>query len=407
MRQMNLPIFSRIESIMSGNDAGQWPILRRALSIVSIGYGLVVQHRRKRFDVQHPRVQKLPCPVISVGNITLGGTGKSPMTVYIARFLQHQGLRPAVLSRGYRGGAEKTGGVVSDGVTIRLAADMAGDEPLMMAHQLKGVPILVGKDRYKSGMKAILEFSVNVLVLDDAFQHHRLFRDINLVLLDHEQPFGNGRVVPAGPLREPVPALRAADAILLTRYKMDGASHPVQPSGIAQMRQFVPYETPIFRSGHRACIRGIWPASCRTHPSDLFSTPPVSDITLSGNCLFAFSGIARNADFRESVQNMGYSLAGFLAYSDHHHYSPRDIDHILGQAADVDADMLVTTEKDACRLAGQVDWPLPLGIVGIDIAFQKPDDAAFLQFLQDRLALFSRFGATASRPFKNRIVRHP
>ncbi|MFZ3045230.1 MAG: tetraacyldisaccharide 4'-kinase, partial [Desulfatirhabdiaceae bacterium] len=319
--------------------------------------------------------------------ITLGGTGKSPMTVYIARLLQSQRLRPAVLSRGYRGGAEKTGGVVSDGFHILLDADMAGDEPLMMAHQLKGVPVLVGKDRYRSGMKAIQAFSSNVLVLDDAFQNLRLFRDVNLVLLDDEQPFGNGLVVPAGPLREPVSALRAADAILLTRCKMGAPRQSMQPAGI-------PTEMPVFRSYHRASIRSVRPGEKnQTIQAKWFSIQPVQSIDLSGCRMFAFSGIARNADFRKSIQDMGCQPIGFLEYSDHHLYSPTDIEHIVRNAVDHQADMLVTTEKDACRLAGRLDWPLPLGIVGIDIELPEPDATDFSSFLQDRLTSSLRFSS--------------
>jgi tetraacyldisaccharide 4'-kinase len=387
MRKMNLPLFNRIESIMLGRDAGSWPLLRHAMSLLSVGYGLAAQKRRRRVELKQQIVQKLPCPVISVGNITLGGTGKSPMTVYIARLLQRQGFRPAVLSRGYRGGAEKSGGVVSDGFHILLDADMAGDEPLMMAQQLKGVPVLVGKDRYRSGMKAIQAFSSNVLVLDDAFQHLRLFRDVNLVLLDDEQPFGNGWVVPAGPLREPVSALRAADAILLTRCKMDVAPQSMRPAGI-------PPEMPVFRSYHRASIRSVQPAEKnQTIQAKWFSIQPILNIDLSGCRMFAFSGIARNADFQKSVQDIGCQPIGFLEYSDHHHYSSTDIEYIVRNAVDHQADMLVTTEKDACRLAGRFEWPLPMGIVGIDIALPEPDATDFSCFLQDRLASSLKFSS--------------
>ena len=169
--------------------------------------------RNRHYD-RPAAVRSVSVPVVSVGNITVGGTGKTPMTIYVAQKLQQSGVRVAVISRGYKGRAESGGGVVSDGRNLLMDSEQAGDEPYLMAGRLKNIPVIVGKNRFAAGMLAINKFQSEVIVLDDAFQHLKLSRDIDLILLDYTRPFGNTHLLPRGILREPVTALRRATACM-------------------------------------------------------------------------------------------------------------------------------------------------------------------------------------------------
>ena len=351
--------------------------IQGVLRVISAGYGKAAELRR-----QQRKGRCLSCPVISVGNITLGGTGKSPMTVYIARVLQDMGFHPAILSRGYRGFAENTGAVVSNGRQILADAAISGDEPLMMALLLPGIPVLAGKNRFQSGIRAVESLGCDLVILDDGFQHLDLARNIDLVLLDCRRPFGNGRLFPEGPLREPLSALQAADAILLTRCPAD----PFFPEPVPG----VPAGIPVFSSRHHTVLRDIWPAGLsRKRQQSRFvhfrRSETRTDFPRDINGILAFSGIAGNTGFREALRNMGGRITGYLEFPDHHPYSLRDAGRIIAAARSCQADMLVTTEKDACRLAGLVEWPHPVGIAGADIVLPFAEKQAFSDFLRRRL----------------------
>jgi tetraacyldisaccharide 4'-kinase len=202
----------RIEIVIHSEKADSPGLLALLLYGVSTVYGAAQKIRATGHRHNLLQSKSLPCRVIAIGNITAGGTGKTPMTIYLARELQQSGKRVAVVSRGYKGAAEKGGGIVSDGQNVLMDAGRAGDEPLLIASRLKGIPVVVGKNRYEAGMLAIREFQPEIIVLDDAYQHLKLKRDINLVLLDHDRPFGNSHLLPRGILREPPDALARADA---------------------------------------------------------------------------------------------------------------------------------------------------------------------------------------------------
>ena len=222
------------------------------LTLLSKAYGAGVRLRRDGYALGFLKSRKLPCTVISIGNLTTGGTGKTPMTIYVAERVRQLGYRVAVISRGYKGAAEKNGGIVSDGNAILMDPNTAGDEPFLLAASLKGIPVLVGHDRYQSGMKAINRFQTEVVILDDAFQHLALFRDLNLLLLDSTMPFGNGRLLPRGTLREPAAALRFSDALIMTRSPRPFCS-PAEPWAKAR---------PVFCAIHEPFI------SCRFSAGD-------------------------------------------------------------------------------------------------------------------------------------------
>jgi tetraacyldisaccharide 4'-kinase len=325
--------------------------------------------------------RKLPCKVISVGNITVGGTGKTPMTIYLAEVIQQLGYSAAIVSRGYKGTAENGGGIVSDGKTLCMSPDMAGDEPYLMAARLKGVPVVVGKNRFRSGMLAVREFQPDVIILDDAFQHLKLKRDIDLVLLDQIRPFGNGHLVPRGILREPLSALSRGTACILTRCR-EGVDS-VRTAAFTAIEPFLP-AGPIFTSRH--VPYGYAVKSGQPTPfhevTDFFPANEFAHIT--NLKVFGFSGIARNDDFQDTVKKLGFSVTGFLEFCDHRRYTQRDMKTILRTAEETGARRLITTEKDHVRLTGMGALPLDLVVVGVKVHFGD-GQRDFVAFLKDRL----------------------
>ncbi|NTV54742.1 MAG: tetraacyldisaccharide 4'-kinase, partial [Syntrophaceae bacterium] len=192
-------------------------VLGALLFFLSLVYGVLVRLRAGAYAVGLFRTKRLPCRVISVGNITLGGTGKTPTVINIGGLMQQHGRRPLVLSRGYGRKDESATTVVSDGVSLFLNPSVGGDEPSLIANRLARVPVVVGSDRYRAGTFAVGRFHPDCVILDDGFQHIRLARDLNIALIDASDPFGGGMLFPAGILREPPSALERADVVVITR----------------------------------------------------------------------------------------------------------------------------------------------------------------------------------------------
>ena len=370
-------IKEKIEHVMTADPAaGKGPVgaLLRAGSLL---YGAGVGLKNTGYDTGLLVARKLPCRIISIGNIVAGGTGKTPMTIYTASLLKQMGHRPVVLSRGYGGRAEKKGIVVSDGYEILCDPETAGDEPFMMASKIRGVPVLVGGDRYKSGMRAVLEFEPDVIVLDDGFQHRRLHRDLDLVLVDAARMFGNGCLLPRGMLREPISALGRSDAIVLTRCGIDCDT----PAGLVPDFD----AKPVFRTDHATFLSGVMDG---TAPLPHYVPPenPESGFSrLADSRVFAFSGIARNQTFLDAVENKAKGIAGHRAFPDHHRYTDAEIGQIASDAASAGADVLVTTEKDYVRVAGRVPGDIPVAVIGVKIVFMENDASEFIDFIRQRL----------------------
>ncbi len=374
------PLRHKVEGIIAGRNAN--PLLTPILGVLSVFYGGALGLRTRGYRYGLFQSRRLPCRVVSVGNITAGGTGKTPMTIWLARALQQAGLRVAVVSRGYGGGAQKTGGIVSDGGHIRMGPAAAGDEPFMMARTLPEVPVLVGGDRYRSGMTALRRFQPDVILLDDGFQHLKLKRDLDLVLLDRRHPLGNGRVLPRGPLREPVQGLDRADVFVLTRC-----------DGIVPTREnaypFLPPGKPVFRSVHRPYLHSIIAAG-KTGDAEKSEFPQrySGDIdpktVLEGVRVFAFSGIADNPAFLDTIGECGGIPVGHVSFADHYLYSAEDLDRIARSAQESGAEWLVTTEKDFVRLSRERRWPLDLAVIGVAICFGEAEKA-FLEFIHGYL----------------------
>jgi tetraacyldisaccharide 4'-kinase len=366
-----------IESIMTGQKTPS-RLMHLLLTSLSNGYGFAIHLRDYLYTSGLLRIRKLPCYVISIGNITVGGTGKTPMTIHVARMVQQMGFRVAVISRGYRGSAETHGAIVSDGTQILLDVDTAGDEPLLMAESLTDIPVLVGSNRYQSGITAIRRFQTQVMVLDDAYQHLSLFRDLNLLLLDHEKPYGNGNLLPRGTLREKPTAIARSHAVIYTRTPLPFQTTDMRPRVCSQ---------PVFYATHASSISSVITGNVRQN----FAVVPMD--LINGNCFFAFSGIARNEDFRYTLQEMNVKICGFRDFADHHDYTADDIHKIISEASSFGATSVVTTEKDFVRFRNRFHFPIPCLVIGIHITMIDTD--GFDRFLQSRL---KRYLDTMNKP---------
>lgn len=351
-----------VETVMHGHH-GDRSVLSGVLRGAAAVYGTAVRLRAKRYRQQRLSSHRLPCRVISVGNITLGGTGKTPMSIYLAQLLHAAGHRVAVVSRGYKGLAEKNGGIVSDGQRLLMAPSAAGDEPYLMARRLLpcAIPVIVGQNRVRSGLLAIRRFHTEIVVLDDGFQHLRLQRDLDIVLLDAMNPFGNGHLLPRGTLREPLSSLSRSDICLLTRcppaiIERGASALPNTLEGLAAGN----IGRPIFAAAHTPFIQECFWGDCDNQPN---GKPHMEDC--AGEPVFAFSGLARNDAFHHTLHDMGFDLRGSLAFSDHHVYSRSEIEAIASQANRKGARWMVTTEKDRVKI--NPDWihTMPLLVVGV------------------------------------------
>lgn len=299
---------------------------------LSLLYRFAVFLRRLFFDLGFFKQHKTAVAVISVGNLTVGGTGKTPMVIMLAQRLQAKGYRPAVLSRGYGSKAASSVNIVSDGERILMDVAAAGDEPVLIARSAKGVPVLTGAERIMTAAAAIERLGADVLILDDGFQHRRLARNIDIVLLDAANPFGNGFLFPAGPLREPLGALGRTDIIVMTDSFDDAGQ---APKSIPE----IPPGMPLFRATRKA--RGL-----RRGGTD----QPMSLDHLRGARICAFSGIGVPDSFRQTLALLGADVARFLSFPDHYDYDMEDLARIEKESARAEASVIVTTEKDGVHL---------------------------------------------------------
>jgi tetraacyldisaccharide 4'-kinase len=372
----------KIERVMTGADKAPVMSLASFLYMISVGYAGIQKMRGAWYRRQFFASKRLPCKVISVGNITVGGTGKTPMTMYVANRMKHFGYRVAVVSRGYKGGAEQTETVVSDGQQIMMGPKTAGDEPYMHACRLPGIAVIVGKNRYAAGRLAMNTIQPDVIVLDDGFQHMRLARDIDLVLLDFRRPFGNLHLLPRGTLREPLKSLTRADAFIMTRSTANPQS---ENSPAADRLKSIAPHCPVFLSSHKLYFCSV-PRRTKVSLTDLTrqAGSKLPDI-LARRRVLAFSGLARNDDFKQSIDDFQCDVTRFFQFTDHHPYSDSDFRSIAQAAKQTSAEFLITTEKDYARIAQRTDWPLELIVIGVEISFGK-DEERFDEFLKERLS---------------------
>jgi tetraacyldisaccharide 4'-kinase len=379
MNEMLSRMRKTVEAAMAGDGTGS-PVFDGMLGGMAALYGTGVRIRSRLYDRGMIQADVLPRPVISIGNITVGGTGKTPLTIHIARHLLEKGCSPVILSRGYGGSASAEGGVACDGRTVLMDAARAGDEPVMMAQALGRVPVMVGRNRFRSGQDALNRFSPDLFILDDGFQHRKLSRNLNILLMDSTNPFGNGFLLPRGALREPPESVLRADAVVLTRSDdRDGAIRRFRAAATGVGIGTEVMNLPVFTCSRIPEIRGVVEAG--GHILRQFSPPEIG-----GDGLFAFSGIARNDDFRKGLGESGFTVAGWADFPDHHPFGPDDMAKIVAEARSAGAAMLATTEKDWVRLSGGAPLPMDLLVMGVALDFGA-DHIPFLEHINQYITL--------------------
>lgn len=311
---------------------GVWPRMLAGI------FGRLSSARLKLYEKGLLKTKSLPAPVVSVGNLVVGGTGKTPAVIMLARQFSDSGLKPAVLLRGYRGGSKAPVNVVSDGAKMLMGPEDAGDEACLLAASLPGAPVLTGRDRWAVGWRALEQFDVDILLLDDGFQHIALDRDVNLLLLDAEKPWGNGFLLPAGALREPPEQASRASAVILTR-----ADSNVDET-IKELAQRFPGR-PIFTARHKPV---------RLRSLDGEETKPID--YLKGRTVGAFCGLARPLSFLNTLAGLEAEVKYFIKWPDHYQPLEKDLRLIEAKALENKASDIVTTAKDAVKLSKSTFW---------------------------------------------------
>jgi tetraacyldisaccharide 4'-kinase len=373
----------KVEAVIKNEKTSNSSLLEYFLSNLSRLYGAAVHIRTASYRAGILKTRRLPCRVISIGNITVGGTGKTPLTVYVVEKVHRLGYRAAVISRGYKGEAEKTGGIVSDGQELRMTTQIAGDEPTLIAMRIMkyAAPVLVGQDRFRIGQLAMSKFKPDVIILDDGFQHVKLARDINVVLLDSRHPFGNGYLLPRGVLREPISSLMRANIFILTR--VDSAEKSVSAENLGALSCYL-QERRLYRTTHEPVLREWLPAEYRLAGENFTFSTSQNFRQLRMRKVFAFSGIAANDEFKRTLKHLQCDLKGFIGFGDHHLYTDADVARILHSANAAGANCLCTTDKDYVRMAHRIKWPLDLAVIGVEISFGR-EESNFIAELKSRL----------------------
>ena len=346
-----------------GADQGQPGGVRFLLAIlkgISCIFAAIVALRYFLYRVGLKRRHPLGIQVISIGNVTAGGTGKTPVTEIFARTLAAEGRKVAILSRGYRRKEAPWWQrlftdvispplVVSDGKHVLLDSATGGDEPYMLASNLPGVAVVVDRDRVKAGRYAIKRLGCDTIILDDGFQYQKLKHSIEVVLVDSTNPFGNGNMLPRGILREPVRHLKRADIIFLTKCRGD-------VSAVVQEIRKYNKTAEIVECTHA-------PKSLK----DVWSREEFPLTWLEGKTTCTLSGIASPKGFENSLRHLGAKVVWCERYADHHSYDSSEILYALNRTADMGADALVTTEKDAVRFPRFETSPVRCLYLRIDI----------------------------------------
>jgi len=356
--------------LLQEENSPWWDLVLFPLNVLSLLYSSAQSLRSYLYRINMLGSYRLPCKVISVGNLTSGGTGKTPLVEYVVRLLKEEGYKVAVLSRGYRRrAAGERFAVVSNGQEILLDPWRAGDEPYLLARNLGGTPVLVGKDRYQTGYYAWENFGCQVVVLDDGYQYLRLVKDCDILLLDATRPFSNHKVIPRGLLREPITAMRRAHMLLITRVKERPNPY------IQRYYRRLGLSVPIFYSRYsaEAMINIV--------------TGEYKEITsLQGKRVVAFCGIGSPESFLEIIGRLGARVLHFSVFKDHHIYTLAELTRIKRLAQRLAADLILTTEKDAVRLLPYQPLAFPIWYLRIRIELGEDGDRfreGLLQAIQD------------------------
>jgi len=312
-------MLSYLYDLATDNDKGKWASLAKFfLYFISLIYGLIV---RLLIFIYRLKPYRLSCKVISVGNITLGGTGKTSLVALIAGYLKQQGHKVAILTRGYK---RKV-----------TSCENIGDEPYMLKMNLKDVPVIVDADRIRGAKKAVRDYAVDTVILDDGFQQWRIRKDLEIMTIDTICPFGNRNLLPRGILREPLSSLKRADIFVLTKTNLAPATNKI--------KDFLGRINPgalIMESKHQPL------GFCQLDkPNNLL------DINiLQGKTATLFSGIGDPDSFENLIKSLGIKIGLLFRFRDHYNYTQEDLDNIIKSSRDKNIDTLITTQKDAARL---------------------------------------------------------
>lgn len=340
-------------------------LARVPLALLSWAYGAVARAHGAAYRRGLLRPARVSCRVVSVGSPVAGGTAKTPTAAWIASHLHERGHKVVLASRGYGRSGREPVSVVSDGRRVRGRLRESGDEPALLVGLAPGVPVIVGPDRAVVSLRAISAFGADVVVLDDGMQHHRLARDVEIVTLDGHVGLGNGWVLPRGPLREPLAALRRADAVLV----VDG---PLSARDEAWLQRFAP--------GARRAVARREPRFLRA--LDGGAREPVA--ALRGRRVGMLCGIARPQGLRRTLEALGAEVVAERIHPDHHPYRAVDVRDLGSGPTGDRPDCWITTEKDAVKiLPGWVDPTCELRVLGIRLAVENED--AFLDWLHQRV----------------------
>ena len=348
--------------IVSGDmDNGLGNALRAGLSTLSKGYAWAVNRRNAKYDAGQG-VYQSSLPVISVGNITAGGTGKTPMVSYICQALAKKDYKATVLSRGYRAKDNSGSLLISDQGHILVEPEVSGDEAWLLAKALPQASVVIGRSRTASAQLVEARGGCDALVLDDGFQHRALARDLNIVLIDATNPFGYGHVLPRGLLREPLSGLKRADMIILT--KVDQAKPGALSLIREQLEQLVPGK-PIGETTHR-------PVACYSLEDWLQGQHPQMPDVAVHKPVLAVTGIGNPQSFALTLNSLGYDVLDTMGFGDHHEYTEDDLVEIWKQAFAKGAQAIFITEKDAVKIGQLVsaeNLQLPIYVLAIGIDF--------------------------------------
>jgi tetraacyldisaccharide 4'-kinase len=336
------------------------------LQLFSILYGWAVLFKLGLYKYGILKQHKLSCHVISLGNITVGGTGKTPTAQRLATIIRDMGYRVVILNRGYRAGWKGQVGLVSDGKKIYMTGTEAGDEAYLLAKSLPGVSVVIGRNRIITGEYAVNQLKADVIILDDGYQHWQLARDLDIVLIDSLNMFGNNFMLPRGTLREPLGNLARAQVFLLT--KVDQSTHDARDVIHGTLERY---------NGKALVVESIHKPRCFVEIEEWYKGMSITDVPLEAVCnqkVIAFSAIGNPSSFEQTILDIGVAEVCGIRYADHHDYTMAEMQYIMQQAVDEKAYALVTTEKDAVKIPAEFihsDRPLPLYVLSIAVHFTE------------------------------------
>lgn len=344
-------------------------LARGALSMLAVAYRAAIALRNAWYTCVPGSRRRVGCPVISIGNITVGGTGKTPIAAKIAQLLDARGRRVAILTRGYKGATIQFDAGQRDEATRRWRQE--SDEAIILKRRCPRARVVVDPDRVAGARRAIAE-GAEALVLDDGFQHRRLARDLDIALVDATAPFGRGRMLPRGLLREPPAALRRADLIILTRSdQVESSTRLALVGRLKRLSGGKPVVEAVHRTDRFMDLKG--------RPVDI-EDPGVMQAVI-------FAGIANFASFRRSVEGQGITVLAAYEYPDHHDYTAEELDGLRDTAGQIEANAILTTEKDAVKLVGRwEDAGCRLLVLDLEIEFDEDGGRLLAEAVEAALA---------------------